>query len=171
MAMSGWQKALWLEWKGLQEEPVEGFRVALLNESDLANWEVAIFGPPETLYQGGYFKAQMTFPQDYPYSPPSFRFLTKMWHPNVYENGDVCISILHPPTDDPQSGELPSERWNPTQNVRTILLSVISLLSEPNTFSPANVDASVMYRRWRESDGRDSEYETIVRDSPFFSLP
>ena len=57
-----------------------------------------------------------------------------MWHPNVYENGDLCISILHPPVDDPQSGELPCERWNPTQNVRTILLSVVSLLNEPNTF-------------------------------------
>ena len=62
--------------------------------------------------------------------------MTEMWHPNIYENGDVCISILHPPVDDPQSGELPSERWNPTQNVRTVLLSVISLLNEPNTFSP-----------------------------------
>lgn len=36
----------------------------------------------------------------------------------MFQNGDVCISILHPPIDDPQSGELPSERWNPTQNVR-----------------------------------------------------
>lgn len=75
----------------------------------------------------------------------------------------MCISILHPPVDDPQSGELPCERWNPTQNVRTILLSVISLLNEPNTFSPANVDASVMYRRWRESKGKDKEYENIIR--------
>ncbi|GLD63257.1 ubiquitin-conjugating enzyme E2 R1-like isoform X1 [Lates japonicus] len=75
--------------------------------------------------------ARIKFPVDYPYSPPAFRFLTKMWHPNIYENGDVCISILHPPVDDPQSGELPSERWNPTQNSlsspsgpMTILLSV-----------------------------------------------
>uniref|UniRef100_A0A8D0FK66 UBC core domain-containing protein n=1 Tax=Strix occidentalis caurina TaxID=311401 RepID=A0A8D0FK66_STROC len=78
-------------------------------------------------------------------------------------NGDVCISILHPPVDDPQSGELPSERWNPTQNVRTILLSVISLLNEPNTFSPANVDASVMFRKWRDSKGKDKEYAEIIR--------
>ncbi|KAL1787772.1 ubiquitin-conjugating enzyme E2 R1, partial [Sigmodon hispidus] len=141
------QKALLLELKGLQEEPVEGFRVTLVDEGDLYNWEVAIFGPPNTYYEGGYFKARLKFPIDYPYSPPAFRFLTKMWHPNIYETGDVCISILHPPVDDPQSGELPSERWNPTQNVRTILLSVISLLNEPNTFSPANVDASVMYRK------------------------
>ncbi|XP_029680580.1 ubiquitin-conjugating enzyme E2 R2 isoform X2 [Formica exsecta] len=108
-------------------------------------------------------KAHMKFPPDYPYSPPSIRFMTKVWHPNVYENGDLCISILHPPVDDPQSGELPCERWNPTQNVRTILLSVISLLNEPNTYSPANVDASVMYRRWRDSKGRDKEYENIIR--------
>lgn len=144
-------RALAMEYKSLQEEPVEGFRVKLMNDDNLFEWEVAIFGPPDTLYQGGYFKAHMKFPHDYPYSPPSIRFLTKVWHPNVYENGDLCISILHPPVDDPQSGELPCERWNPTQNVRTILLSVISLLNEPNTYSPANVDASVMYRRWRDS--------------------
>ncbi|GLH08645.1 Ubiquitin-conjugating enzyme E2 C [Gryllus bimaculatus] len=158
--------------------------------------------------------AHMKFPPDYPYSPPSIRFLTKVWHPNVYEgsdvwssgrsralgalpsapptlpsgedvslkrreaakscfsgpqtgsslmNGDLCISILHPPVHDPQSGELPCEMWNPTQNVRTILLSVISLLNEPNTFSPANVDASVMFRRWRDSKGKDKEYENIIR--------
>uniref|UniRef100_A0A8C4XCQ1 E2 ubiquitin-conjugating enzyme n=1 Tax=Erpetoichthys calabaricus TaxID=27687 RepID=A0A8C4XCQ1_ERPCA len=157
-------KALMLEMKSLQEEPVEGFRITLVDEADLYNWEVAIFGPPNTLYEGGYFKVSSAeIPMDYPYSPPSFRFLTKMWHPNIYENGDVCISILHPPVDDPQSGELPSERWNPTQNVRTILLSVISLLNEPNTFSPANVDSSVMYRKWRDSKGKDREYAEIIR--------
>ncbi|XP_059923477.1 ubiquitin-conjugating enzyme E2 R2-like [Gadus macrocephalus] len=112
------QKALMLEMKSLQDEPVEGFKITLVDESDMYNWEVAIFGPPNTHYEGGYFKARMKFPIDYPYAPPAFRFLTKMWHPNIYENGDVCISILHPPVDDPQSGELPSERWNPTQNVR-----------------------------------------------------
>ncbi|XP_034656864.1 ubiquitin-conjugating enzyme E2 R2 [Drosophila subobscura] len=156
-------RALAMEYKSLQEEPVEGFRVKLINDDNLFEWEVAIFGPPDTLYQGGYFKAHMKFPHDYPYSPPTIRFLTKVWHPNVYENGDLCISILHPPVDDPQSGELPCERWNPTQNVRTILLSVISLLNEPNTFSPANVDASVMYRRWRDSQGKDNEYPNIIR--------
>jgi len=133
------------------------------NDENMFEWEVALFGPPETLYEGGYFKAQMKFPADYPYSPPTIRFLTKVWHPNVYENGDLCISILHPPVDDPQSGELPCERWNPTQNVRTILLSVVSLLNEPNTYSPANVDASVMYRRWKDSKGKDKEYENIIR--------
>ncbi|XP_060939796.1 ubiquitin-conjugating enzyme E2 R1-like [Limanda limanda] len=165
------QKALMLEMKSLQEEPVEGFKITLVDEADLYIWEVAIFGPPNTHYEGGYFKSRVKFPMDYPYSPPAFRFLTKMWHPNIYENGDVCISILHPPVDDPQSGELPSERWNPTQNVRTILLSVISLLNEPNTFSPANVDASVMYRKWRESKGKDREYVEIIRKQVLATKP
>lgn len=156
-------RTLMLELKGLQEEPVEGFRVKIANEDNLFEWEVALFGPPSTLYEGGYFKASVKFPSDYPYSPPTFKFLSKVWHPNVYENGDLCISILHPPIDDPQSGELACERWNPTQNVRTVLLSVISLLNEPNTFSPANVDASIMYRKWRESCGRDSEYANMIR--------
>lgn len=51
----------------------------------------------------------------------------------------------------------------PPCSPRTILLSVISLLNEPNTFSPANVDASVMYRKWKESKGRDREYTDIIR--------
>merc|ERR1712122_447791 len=161
MSSNSSSRVLLMEFNKLTKEPVEGFEISLKNE-DIYNWNVVIFGPPKTLYEGGYFKAEMSFPNDYPYSPPSFRFLTEMWHPNIYENGDVCISILHPPVDDPQSGELPSERWNPTQNVRTVLLSVISLLNEPNTFSPANVDASVMYRRWKESDGKDEEYKTII---------
>merc|ERR1711863_139 len=156
-------RALALEYKSLEDDPVEGFRVKLANEEDMFLWEVALFGPPDTLYQGGYFKAHLKFPPDYPYNPPSIRFLSKVWHPNVYENGDLCVSILHPPVDDPQSGELPCERWNPTQNVRTILLSVVSLLNEPNTSSPANVDASVMYRRWKDSRGKDKEYENIIR--------
>lgn len=52
------QKALMLEMKSLQEEPVEGFKITLVDEADLYNWEVAIFGPPNTHYEGGYFKVR-----------------------------------------------------------------------------------------------------------------
>jgi len=151
-----------MELKSLQTSPVEGFTVTC-DDENIFKWTVAIFGPPGTIYQGGYFKAQLKFPNNYPYSPPTMRFLSKVWHPNVYENGDLCVSILHPPVDDPHSGEMPCERWNPTQSVRTILLSVISLLNEPNTSSPANVDASVSYRKWKDSNGVETEYATIVK--------
>lgn len=49
-------RALAMEYKSMEEEPVEGFRVKLVNDESLFEWEVAIFGPPDTLYQGGYFK-------------------------------------------------------------------------------------------------------------------
>lgn len=55
------QKALMMELKSLQEQPVEGFRITLVEETDLYNWEVAIFGPPNTLYEGGYFKVGRRF--------------------------------------------------------------------------------------------------------------
>ena len=58
-------------------------------------------GPPDTLYEGGFFTATMTFPQDYPNKPPDVKFKSEIWHPNVYPDGRVCISILHDAGDDP----------------------------------------------------------------------
>ncbi|XP_017730857.1 PREDICTED: LOW QUALITY PROTEIN: ubiquitin-conjugating enzyme E2 R1 [Rhinopithecus bieti] len=167
------QKALLLELKGLQEEPVEGFRVTLVDEGDLYNWEVAIFGPPNTYYEGGYFKARLKFPIDYPYSllcPPR-RQVGRPHPPYPPRTSGRPGSLLCPPRTSgrpaPRSVSTQTSRLAPptmsTQNVRTILLSVISLLNEPNTFSPANVDASVMYRKWKESKGKDREYTDIIR--------
>jgi ubiquitin-conjugating enzyme E2 G1 len=110
---------------------------------------------------GGFFKARLSFPKDYPLNPPKLRFETKIWHPNselhtflraitdtkaVYDNGDVCISILHPPGDDDTGYEAASERWSPVQTPSTILLSVVSMLSSPNDESPANLEAAIQYR-------------------------
>jgi len=155
-------RVLHKELSQLIREPVEGFIVEP-DTKDLFKWRVVIFGPPETIYQGGYFKAELRFPTDYPLNPPTLRFTSLIpWHPNVYKTGEVCISILHDPGEDEQSGEHPNERWNPTQSVRTILLSVISLLNEPNTSSPADVDASVAYRKWKMCG--DEEYVQRVRE-------
>uniref|UniRef100_A0A023F2W1 Putative ubiquitin-conjugating enzyme e2 r2-like protein n=1 Tax=Triatoma infestans TaxID=30076 RepID=A0A023F2W1_TRIIF len=156
-------KALQIEYKNLLSDPIEGFQVKLVYD-DIFVWDVSIFGPPDTLYEGGYFKARMKFPLDYPYSPPTFRFITKMWHPNIFETGYVCISILHAPHSGAMRELQPSEKWNPTQNVRTILLSVLSLLNEPIINNPANVNAAEMYIRWTNSSGADKQYERIVRE-------
>ncbi|KAI5200827.1 hypothetical protein E4T38_06406 [Aureobasidium subglaciale] len=82
----------------------------------------------------------------------------------VYPNGVVCISILHPPGDDPNHYEHASERWSPIQSVEKILISVMSMLAEPNDESPANVDAA---RMWRE---RRAEFEKKVRQDVRRSL-
>lgn len=133
--------------KELSRHPVDGFSAGLVDDSNLFEWNVAIMGPPDTLYEGGYFNAIMSFPPDYPNSPPSVRFTSEMWHPNVYPDGRVCISILHGPGHDPNGYELASERWSPVHTVETILLSIISMLSSPNDESPANIDAA---KEWRE---------------------
>ena len=75
----------------------------------------------------------------------------------VYEDGKVCISILHPSGEDKMSGESADERWRPILGVEAILVSVISMMNSPNIDSPANVDASVQYRDDRET------YNTKVR--------
>lgn len=73
------------------------------------------------------------------------QFVTEMWHPNISAAGDVCISILHEPGEDRWGYERAEERWLPVHTVETIIMSVISMLAEPNPDSPANVDAAVSF--------------------------
>lgn len=131
--------------KDLQKNPVEGFSAGLV-EDNIYEWEILIMGSQDTLYEGGFFKAHLTFPKSYPIDPPTMVFVTEMYHPNVYPDGTVCISILHPPGDDKYGYEQASERWSPVHTVETILVSVISMLSSPNDESPANIEAAKEYR-------------------------
>ncbi|CAF0901473.1 unnamed protein product [Rotaria sordida] len=142
-------KILKNEFSDLIKDPPEGFIVEP-DQKDFFIWHVGIFGAPDTLFSGGYYKAILKFPYDYPYRPPTLKFLSDIWHPNVYPDGNICISILHEPGDDERSGEKACERWSVAQNVRSILLSIISMLNEPNTSSPANIDASIEYRKYKE---------------------
>ena len=103
----------------------------------------------------------MTFPKSYPQMPPKLQFISEIWHPNgkfylhdvdncliyiVYLDGTVCISILHEPGEDQYGYEKPEERWLPVHTVETIMLSVISMLSSPNSDSPANLEAAKEHR-------------------------
>ncbi|KAI3925321.1 hypothetical protein MKX01_029210 [Papaver californicum] len=106
--------------KDLSRNPVDGFSAGLVDDKNVFEWSVTIIGPPETLYDGGYFNAIMSFPNNYPNSPPTVRFTSDMWHPNVYPDGRVCISILHAPGDDPNGYELASERWTPVHTHNSI---------------------------------------------------
>ncbi|KAI9887379.1 MAG: Ubiquitin-conjugating enzyme E2 7 [Watsoniomyces obsoletus] len=153
------QKRLLTEYKTLTNDPPEGIIAGPRNEDDIFNWECLIQGPEGTPFEGGVFPATLSFPRDYPLAPPTMKFECDMWHPNVYQTGVVCISILHPPGDDPNHYEHASERWSPIQSVEKILISVMSMLAEPNDESPANVEAAKM---WRE---RRKDYENVVRES------
>lgn len=118
-----------------------------LDEENIYQWNLALMVlNPDSAYAGGYFKCQLKFPEKYPYVPPDFRFTHPLWHPNIYPDGRICISILHAPGEDVMSGESAGERWSPAQRVESVLISILSLLDDPEINSPANVDASVMYR-------------------------
>jgi ubiquitin-conjugating enzyme E2 R len=120
-------------------------------EGSLFKWNVGLMViNPDSAFDGAYFKAEMTFTDKYPYAPPTFKFTRKIYHANIYTDGKICISILHAPGEDEQSGELASERWSAVQSVESVLRSILVLLDNPEISSPANVDAGVMYRDDRE---------------------
>ncbi|KAJ7079571.1 ubiquitin-conjugating enzyme [Mycena belliarum] len=146
----------------LTKHPVEGFSAGLVDDDNLYEWEILVIGPPDTLYEGGFFKARLTFPTEFPLLPPKMRFITPMWHPNIYPDGVVCVSILHAPGDDQYGYEDAGERWMPVHTVESILISVISLLSSdtPNLDSPANLDAALEIRK--DLDGNHIP-KTLVR--------
>ena len=69
---------------------------------------------------------------------------------NIYTDGKVCISILHEGKDQYNYEDI-SERWNPSHSVNSVLMSILSMITNPNFESPANVDVSVMWRNdWNQ---------------------
>ena len=85
------------------------------------------------------------------------KFLCPMFHPNIGEDGTVCISILHKPGKDEYGYEKESERWLPVHTVESIVISVISMLSDPNPESPLNVKANRVFINDKE------KYKSTVR--------
>ncbi|TVY84171.1 Ubiquitin-conjugating enzyme E2-34 kDa [Lachnellula suecica] len=156
---AGAQQRLMSELKGLEKEKWVNIE---LDNGSLFKWNVGlIVVNSESAFDGAYFKAQMVFTDKYPFEPPSFRFLQPIYHPNIYADGKLCISILHTPGEDAQSGELASERWSPLQGAESVLRSILLLLDDPEISSPANVDAGVMYRDKR-AEYNEKAAETVV---------
>lgn len=108
-------------------------------------WNAVIYGPEDTPFEDGTFKLVITFDETYPSKAPTVKFITKMFHPNIYADGNICLDILQ-------------NKWSPVYDVVSILTSIQSLLPDPNPESPANAQAATLYRENR------TEYEKIVRD-------
>ena len=131
-----------------------GFSIGLF-EDNVYIWDVSLIGPSDTIFENGIYECQIKFPKEYPMKPPKFTFKSQIFHPNIYKNGEVCISILHQPGADEYGYEDADERWRPVHTVRTIILSIISMLNEPNIDSPANIEAAKLYKE------NKSEYNKI----------
>ena len=92
-------------------------------DDNIYSWDAMLVGPTETPYAGGMFKLAILFPTDYPFKPPKINFVTKVYHPNINTNGAICLDIL-------------KEQWSPALTISKVLLSICSLLNEPNPADP-----------------------------------
>lgn len=129
------RRRLMRDFKRITSDPPTGVS-ATPSEADIMKWDAVLFGPEGTVWEGGVFKLKMVFSEEYPMMPPKVTFHTKVFHPNVYSNGDICLDIL-------------KNQWSPTFDVGMLLVSIQSLLADPNPMSAANADAASMYAKDR----------------------
>mmetsp|Transcript_139533 Transcript_139533/g.242746 ORF Transcript_139533/g.242746 Transcript_139533/m.242746 type:complete len:162 (-) Transcript_139533:199-684(-) len=128
----------------LRKDPPHGV-YAELAENNVLCCQCLVIGPEDTAWEGGAFRLQLDFTDEYPVKPPKATFVSKIFHPNVYDNGEICLDILQ-------------NQWTQLIDVSAILNSVMSLLPDPNPNSPANQEAARLYR----TDPR--EYERRVKE-------
>ncbi|CAG7867021.1 unnamed protein product [Brassica rapa] len=138
------RKRLMRDFKRLQQDPPAGISGAP-QDNNIMLWNAVIFGPDDTPWDGGTFKLSLQFSEDYPNKPPTVRFVSRMFHPNIYADGSICLDILQ-------------NQWSPIYDVAAILTSIQSLLCDPNPNSPANSEAARMYSESKR------EYNRRVRD-------
>jgi ubiquitin-conjugating enzyme E2 G1 len=149
-------KRLMQEYKQIVKEPSPYYSIMEPDQKNIYVWEVLLFCPdPDSPFYGGILRCQFEFPKEYPNRAPLFKFLTNLPHPNIYPDGKVCISILHEGNDE-FGYEHISERWNPSHSVNSVLMSIITMLASPNFESPANVDASIMWKN------NPTEYKKMI---------
>lgn len=123
-------KLLAKELKNLDESPPEGIKVGV-NDDDFSTIYADIEGPAGTPYENGVFRMKLLLSHDFPHSPPKGYFLTKIFHPNIATNGEICVNTL-------------KKDWNPSLGLRHVLIVVRCLLIEPFPESALNEQAGKM---------------------------
>ena len=111
------------ELQDLIANPVENCSAGPEDEKDITKWVATIFGPEKTPYENGIFKMEIEFTKEYPFKPPNVRFITPIYHCNISSTGAICLDIL-------------KDNWSPALNISKLLLSICSLLAEPNPRDP-----------------------------------
>ncbi|KAL5368298.1 ubiquitin-conjugating enzyme [Cryptosporidium parvum] len=142
----------------LRKEVYQGIRVMPFSQN-MMYCQAIINGPKDTFWESGTFNLIMQFSEEYPTKPPDVRFLSKMFHPNIYPDGRICLDILQ-------------NQWSALIDIASVLTSIQSLLSDPNPNSPANTIASEMYVK--ERNKYNSKVLECVEESwstPSYSIP
>lgn len=105
--------------------------------TDLFEWNATIMGPDKSPYAGGVFMLKIRFPNDYPFKPPKINFTTKIYHCNVNDSGGICLDIL-------------KDNWSPALTISKVLLSICSLLTDPNPDDPLVPDIAMLLKKDRK---------------------
>eukprot|EP00768_Dysnectes_brevis_P000662 gnl/Dysnectes_brevis/1145_a1279_4518.p1 GENE.gnl/Dysnectes_brevis/1145_a1279_4518~~gnl/Dysnectes_brevis/1145_a1279_4518.p1 ORF type:complete len:182 (-),score=44.09 gnl/Dysnectes_brevis/1145_a1279_4518:55-600(-) len=133
------------DFKNFIRDPPDGV-MASPYKDNMMHWAAVILGPEDTVWEGATLRLDIMFSEDYPSKPPNVKFLSKVFHPNVYTSGAICLDLLQ-------------NRWSAAYNIGSILTSIQSLLTDPNPASPANAEAANLFVSDRH------QYEQRVRES------
>eukprot|EP01084_Bolivina_argentea_P018884 35131_1 len=124
------------EHKDLQKDCPANTSAGPVSEGDMFHWQATIMGPEGCPYAGGLFFLKIQFPAEYPFKPPRLQFTTKIFHPNINANGGICLDIL-------------KDQWSPALTIGKVLLSICSLLTDPNPDDPLVPEIATMYKKDR----------------------
>lgn len=116
----------------IKQNPPSHVSAGVKEESNIYEWEANIMGPSLSPYAGGIFKLSISFPENYPFKPPLIKFITKIFHPNIDLMGNICLDILN-------------TKWSPAMKIANVLLSITSLLDDPNPNDPLNKIAAKLF--------------------------
>ena len=114
-------------------------------KDNLFKWQATIMGPTDSPFEGGIFFLEINFPSQYPFKPPKCIFTTKIYHPNINSKGGICLDIL-------------GNNWSPALTISKVLLSICSLLTDPNPDDPLVPEIATQYTTNRE------KYDIIARE-------
>ncbi|KAM5550505.1 ubiquitin-conjugating enzyme E2 22 [Rosa sericea] len=145
-------KQLAKELKSLDESPPEGIKVCV-NDDDFSIIFADIEGPAGTPYENGVFRMKLLLSHDFPHSPPKGYFLTRIFHPNIANNGEICVNTL-------------KKDWNPSLGLRHVLIVVRCLLIEPFPESALNEQAGKMLLENYEEYARHARLYTGIHAKP-----
>ncbi|CAN4118696.1 unnamed protein product [Withania somnifera] len=145
-------KQLAKELKNLDETPPEGIKVGV-NDDDFSTIYADIEGPAGTPYENGVFRMKLILTHDFPHSPPKGYFLTKIFHPNIASNGEICVNAL-------------KKDWSPSLGLRHVLMVVRCLLIEPFPESALNEQAGKMLLDNYDEYARHARLYTSIHAKP-----
>lgn len=120
-----------------QKDPPTNCSAGPDDECDLFKWSATIVGPEKSVYEEGIFFLNIVFPREYPFKPPNINFKTRIYHPNISSSGSICLDIL-------------KDQWSPALTISKVLLSICSLLTDPNPDDPLVPDIADLYEDDRE---------------------